>query len=91
MRKPDFFMVGAPWSGALVISEPLHDSTPYKDGEHLVQASITDLPDIIAYFLKHTSEREATLRSAHDFVTGQLALEKTVSQIIEVCSVGTRP
>ena len=77
--------------GALVVSETLYNPTPYKVGEHFVQASVADLPDAIAHYLENKAEREKIVRSAHNFVTRQQTLEKAVSQIIGVCSVGSNP
>lgn len=78
--------------GALVISEPLDDPTPYRPGEHFVQADITDLAETICYYLEHEWEREAITRTAYDFITQELTLQNTISRIMETCSeAGTMP
>jgi len=69
-------------TGALVVSEPLYNPSPFKVGEHFVQASFDDLPDMIAHYLVHEGEREAIVRSANNFITRELTLQKTVSQIM---------
>ena len=71
--------------GALVVSEPIYDSTPYKAGEHFVQASVADLPDVIVHYLENKAEREKIVSSAHNFVTKELTIQSTIKHIMGVC------
>ena len=78
--------------GALVISEPLDDPTPYRPGKHFVQADIADLSETICYYLEHEREREAITRTAYDFLTQELTLRNALSRIMGTCNeVGTLP
>ena len=71
--------------GALVVSEPLDNPTPYKVGEHFVQGSVTDLPDVIVHYLENKAEREKIVHSAHNFVTRELTMHNMIKQIMGVC------
>ncbi len=44
------FLIGVA-CGALVVSEPLYDPSPYVPGEHFVQAPISELPGVIERYL----------------------------------------
>lgn len=72
--------------GTLVVSESIENSAPYKPGVHFVQADVSELPDVIQYYLEHDSERKTIVDSAYKFVTEQLTLEKTIFQILEKCN-----
>jgi glycosyltransferase involved in cell wall biosynthesis len=72
--------------GALVVSEPIEDSAPYKPGVHFVQAEISELPDVIQHYLERDDERKTIVDSAYKFVTEQLTLERTLFQILEKCN-----
>lgn len=71
--------------GSLVVSEPMENPAPYIAGEHFVQASAEDLPGVITYYLAHGDERKAIVRSAYDFITQELTMEKSIKQILGAC------
>lgn len=71
--------------GSLVVSEQMENPAPYRAGEHFVQAEAKDLPGVIAYYLAHEDERKAIVRSACDFVTQELTMEKSIKQILGAC------
>lgn len=75
--------------GALVVSEPLDDPAPYREGTHFVQAPVEELPDVIVHHLSHEEERRAIVREAKDFITGELTLESSVSKIMRFCRENT--
>jgi hypothetical protein len=74
---------------ALVVSEPLYDSKPYKAGEHFVQAGVADLPEVIAYYLANEAERQAIVRSADHFVTRELSMVESMKQIMGALSANS--
>ena len=71
--------------GALMVSESLDDTAPYKAGVHFVQSRVTELPDLVCYYLSHDSQRKAIVSSAYQFVTEELTLGKMISQILGEC------
>lgn len=71
--------------GALVVSEPLDDPAPYEAGKHFVQASLAQLPDTIEHYLSHPRERDMVVSSAYSFVTQELTLENSVSNMMRAC------
>jgi len=75
--------------GALVVSEYVKDTAPYKPGVHFVQAESTQLPDVISYYLEHNDERQAIADSAYKFVTQELTLKNSMLQILESCCANT--
>ena len=71
--------------GALVVSEPLGDATPYQVDKHFVQASVPDLPEVISYYIEHEAEREVLVHAAADLIARELTLAKTMAQMLGVC------
>lgn len=72
---------------ALVISEPMYKPAPYVPGKHYVSATIEEMPQIIRYYLAHENEREAIAREGHHFVTQEVTLERSVSQILRLITM----
>jgi len=68
--------------GALVISEQVGDTAPFEAGKNFVQASVSELPDTITYYLEHEDERRAITQSAHELITRELTLKKAVSEVL---------
>jgi hypothetical protein len=75
--------------GALVVSEYIEDTTPYKPGNHFVQAKASELADSICYYLKHEDQRQKIADSAYAFVTNELTLKNSLLQIMETCCANT--
>jgi len=71
--------------GALVVSEKIMKPELYQPGVHFAQAETTELASIICQYLKNDSEREKITHCAYKFVTGELQLEKNVSQLLKRC------
>jgi spore maturation protein CgeB len=67
---------------ALVISEPIYAPAPYEPGKHYVSATLAEIPEVIAYYLTHESERERIANEGHRFVTQELTLARSVSHIL---------
>ena len=70
--------------GALVVSEPPYDPTPYVPGKHFVQASVEDMPSVIERYLADENERARIAQCAHRFVTTELTMERSFSALLEV-------
>jgi Glycosyl transferases group 1 len=70
--------------GALVVSEPPYDPTPYVPGEHFVQASVEDMPSVIRHYLADDRERLRITQCAHRFVTTELTMERSFSSLLDV-------
>jgi hypothetical protein len=77
--------------GALVISEPLGDTTPYQAGEHFVQADIADLPEAICYYVEREREREAIVRTAAAFLLQECTLHHTLARLMGTCTAARAP
>lgn len=77
--------------GALVVSENVSDSTPFREGEHFASAQTKDLSDVVLRFLDNEAERRRLVDTARDFVTRDLTLSRSVDSLLDVrpvCSEG---
>jgi spore maturation protein CgeB len=72
---------------ALVMSEPMYKPAPYVPGKHYVSATLEEMPQIIRYYLAHEDERETIAREGHRFVTQEVTLERSVSQILRLITM----
>ena len=70
---------------ALIVSEPLYESTGFEAGRHLVTSSIDGLADTIERYLRHDAERRAIGEAAYHLVTHELTIERAVSRILDRC------
>jgi hypothetical protein len=75
--------------GALVVSEYVEDTTPYKPGVHFVQAKAAELPDVICHYLENENQRQAIADSAYKFITQELTLKNSLLKIMETCCANT--
>lgn len=66
---------------ALVIAEPMYDSSPYVEGKHFISASLEEMPEVIDHYLRHDSERERITDEAYRFVTEEVTLAKSLASI----------
>jgi Glycosyl transferases group 1 len=71
-------------NGALVLSEPIFDSSPYVPGEHYVSATLEDFPRVITRFLADEAARARIVAAGHRFATREVTLERSVSRIISL-------
>lgn len=72
--------------GALVVSDWTQDPEPFRP-EHLVQAESDKLASVIIYYLQNPLKREKIINTAYSYVTNQLTLTQSISEIIEVANV----
>jgi hypothetical protein len=67
---------------ALVISEPVHLSEPYVEGEHFVTAPLDEMPAAIRRYLADADERRRLTETAFRLVTEELTMSRSVSSIL---------
>jgi hypothetical protein len=75
---------------ALVVSEPQIAPAPYLPGVHFVPAPAPELPAVIAHYLEREDERAAIARSAEQFVTTELTLDRQLAQLLRTVVAGWR-
>jgi glycosyl transferase family 1 len=71
-------------NGALVVSEPIFDSTPYVPGEHYVSAAPDDFPRVITRFLADEATRARIAAVGQRFATRQVRFECSVSRLMSL-------
>lgn len=69
-------------NGALVISEPIFDSSPFVAGEHYVSASLREMPETIAHYLDREPERARVAKAGQEFATGEVTLRRSVDRLM---------
>jgi hypothetical protein len=77
------FVLGAA-NKALIISEPVYDSSPFIPGKHFVVGPVEALPDLIDYYLQHEDERLAIVNEAYTFVTQEHTMHRSVTRLLEL-------
>jgi hypothetical protein len=75
--------------GAMVVSEYVEETAPYKPGVHFVRAKYSELPDAICHYIEHEDQRQAIVDSSYKFVTQELTMENSLLQIMETCCANT--
>lgn len=68
----------------LVVSEPIHDSSPFLTGEHFVTSTLQHMPQVVRHFLAHAGERQRIVEAGYRFVTEDLTLSRTVTSVLEM-------
>jgi hypothetical protein len=69
-------------NGAMVISEPMYDSSPFVAGKHFVSVDLEKMPAAIRSYLKDDSAREQFARDGHRFVTQDLRMEDSIRKVV---------
>jgi hypothetical protein len=69
-------------AGCLVVSEPIYRPEPFVTGEHYVSAPPEELPQTIEWYLAHDGARDRIAAHGHEFVTQQLTLVRSVTQVL---------
>jgi hypothetical protein len=70
--------------GALVVTEKLDDSYPYRPGENLVEAPLEKMAETVAYYLNHEDERAAVAAAGHRFATEENTIQSAIRKILEL-------
>jgi glycosyltransferase involved in cell wall biosynthesis len=79
----DRFVV-AMGNGALVISEPVYRPSPFRPGEHFVEARVPDLAATIRQYLTHEDARRRIAACGHSFVTQELTMKSSAARLLEL-------
>jgi hypothetical protein len=70
--------------GAMIVTTGFSgDSSPYVQGQHFIEAPASKLVDTLLYYLKNESHRKRISDQAYHFITHELTLRKSISQIME--------
>ncbi len=77
-------MVEAMANGCLVVTEPSTGHEPLVADEHFVECAEDDLADTVVALLDDTERRTRIIDAARTAVTGPLALERTVAELLVV-------
>jgi hypothetical protein len=84
------FMIGMACN-SLVVSDPLYDPAPFVRDVHFVEAPVEELPDLIEHYLANDGERRRIAQQGHDFVTGELTMRKSITQLLQITGERSRP
>jgi hypothetical protein len=69
-------------NGALVVSEPMYDASPFRSGEHYVSADADELPEAIRRLLADGEARRRIAAAGHRFATTEVTLERSVERLL---------
>jgi glycosyltransferase involved in cell wall biosynthesis len=67
--------------GALVISEPVSNPSPFIPGQHLVTASTDEMPDAISRYLAAENERRAIVEQARDLISTDASMRVILREL----------
>lgn len=67
---------------ALVVSDPLYDSSPFVPDVHFVETSLEDMPAVIERYLADEDARARVADQGHAFVTTELTMERAVTRLL---------
>jgi hypothetical protein len=76
-------------NGALPISEPLVDPTPFVGGEHFVEAPLEELPTMIRHYLDQDHERRAVVERGRAFMARELTLSRSLSRLLSLLAAAS--
>jgi|GEM_PF-1384848 len=74
------FALGAS-NKALIVSEPLYKPEPFVPGEHYVEASYEQMPEVIRYYLTHEKERREIAENGYRLATGQCNVSRSIEKL----------
>jgi hypothetical protein len=77
--------------GALVVSEPIEDPTPYVAGVHFVEVHPLDMPDAIEHYLNNHEERRRIVNAAQAYVTQELTMTNSIRKILQDVGIDDGP
>ena len=69
--------------GALVVTEHIGDSSPFRDGEHFVSAPAEELPEVILRLLGDDTGRQRIADAARRYVIERLPLRHSVTRLLD--------
>jgi hypothetical protein len=68
-------------NGAMVISEPMYDPSPYQPGTHFVSVDLEKMPDTIRHYLRDDSARKRIACEGNRFVMNDLTMEQSIKRV----------
>ena len=71
--------------GALVVSEGKQSAEPFRAGVHFVQTQASDMADTILRYIRNDRERAQISLAAYEFVSKEITLKKSVTQLLTKC------
>ncbi len=74
--------------GAVVVSEQLGESWPFRDGKHFASARSEELPQVILRLLDDDAERSRLRETGRAFVTQDLRLAESVAGLLRSTRAG---
>lgn len=77
-----YFLAAA--NRVMIVSEPTFPHIPFVSGVHYVEAPLLKMADYICHYLDHEEERAAIANQAHQLVTTQITMQRSVSSIMEL-------
>jgi hypothetical protein len=85
--RPAYFewmrMVEAMANGCVVVTEPSAAHEPLEAGVHFVEATVDSFADALERLLADDDRRQAIAHAAEEVVTRDLALDRTLHQVLE--------
>lgn len=78
---PGFRFLTAVGCGAMVVSEPIRDPTPFRPGEHYVEAAIPQLPDVVEHFLRDEAGRKGIVAAARSFLETEHSWDRSMLKL----------
>jgi len=73
-------------AGALVVSEPVYLPDPYVPGKHYVEATIDEMPDVVAQYLADEEARRRITDTAYAFVTEELTWKNSFADLMTLAA-----
>jgi len=70
-------------NGAMVVSEPILNPTPFAEGLHFRSSPESDLEGLIRHYLACERERQAIATAGHRFVTTELTMRQSVHRLLQ--------
>lgn len=83
---PDLRLILGMANKALVVSEPIYRPDPFVPGQHFISASIERMPERIRYYLTQVEERRLISERAHQLITQDVTLDRSVGRILDLVS-----
>lgn len=86
LRAPQDFvgqrlLLGAA-NGALVVSEPMTDASPFVPGRHFVSGSLSELADLAEHYARDATARQPITDEARRFVHDEMSAAATLARVL---------
>lgn len=78
---PGFRFLTAIGCGAMVVSEPIRDPSPFHPGRHYVETPVAQLPDTIRHYVRDDDGRSAIVAAARRFLQEEHTWEQSMLRL----------